>query len=210
MYLHENTSFICSDVKKESLPSCHCSWYDTDARALISKSVRWYCNGWKSGGKTAPGGYSMPKQTVSLTSLKKMGPDLLVHQDLPHKCISRGEFTKVKKKWQHLVLKTCRGCNSASWSTTGPSESCSDIFLLGNSSHDHVIDGKKKINILLMFSYLCVTEFLKFHVYGNVIKRIKGWQCVFCYVSVFSNYLKKSVVITSVWRMPNKHCNING
>lgn len=112
------------------------------------KSVRWYCNGWKSGGKTALGGYSMPKQTISLTSSKKMALDLLVHQDLPHKCISRGEVTKIKKKWcnilQHLVLKTYRRCNSASWSTTWPSESCLDIFLLDNNSYDHVIDGKKR------------------------------------------------------------------
>ncbi len=52
-------------------------------------------------------------------------------------------------------------------------------------ARDHVINGKKKINILLMFSYLCVTEFLRFHVYGNVIKRIKRGQCVFGCVFCF-------------------------
>lgn len=62
-----------------------------------------------------------------------------------------------------------------------------------------------------MFSYLCVTEFLKFNVYGNVIKKKKKERKdddVSFVMFLFFQTWKKSVVITSVCRMPNKRCNM--
>lgn len=57
--------------------------------------VRGYWNGWKSGVNTALGGYSKHPKHLWWVK-KKMGPDSLVHQDLPHMGILRGELTKLQ------------------------------------------------------------------------------------------------------------------
>lgn len=89
---------------------------------------------------------------------RRWGPDLPVHQDLPHTGISRGEFTKITNKinsnyniFQHLLIlkkknlkHEIKGLNSASWSANGPFQGYSDVLLLGNNSHNHVIEKKKK------------------------------------------------------------------
>lgn len=153
--------------------------------------VRQYCNGWKSGVKNCTwGDIQCQNITLSVMSWKKRGPDLLVHRDLPHTGISRGELTKsqviylklkneINSKYniiQHFVLDENQvgGCNScfliyhrAFWKLFQYS---SFRQQLTQSCHRW---GKKRMNILLMFSYLCVTEFLKFNVYGNVIKKKK-------------------------------------
>lgn len=50
---------------------------------------------------------------------------------------------------------------TASWSTTTPFERYLDSLLLG-TTHTTVVE--KKMNILLTFSYLCVTELLSFNI----------------------------------------------
>lgn len=75
-----------------------------------------------------------------------------------------------------------KGATPASWFAAGPFWKFFAYSSLSLQFTQPRRRGRGKI--LLMFSYLCVTEFLrlKFHVYGNAIKRIKRWRCVFCYV----------------------------
>lgn len=59
MYLHENTSVICLDVKKDAY--LHAITADiTEWVYTVGNAVRQYCR-WKWVGETALGGYSMPK-----------------------------------------------------------------------------------------------------------------------------------------------------
>lgn len=58
---------------------------------------------------------------------------------------------------------------------------------------------EEKKYILLLFS-LCYW----FHVYGNVWEKSSKVRCVLC----FFFQITWSVVLTSVWKMPNKQCNM--
>lgn len=76
-----------------------------------------------------------------------------------------------------------------------------------HNSHKHVTEKREKkdkytINVFLCLCYWVFKFKKKFHVYGNVIKKIKRWQCVFCYVCFFK------LCCNYICRMPNKHCNM--
>jgi len=143
----------------------------------------------------------------------------MVHQDFKrwvYKITSKILFRKneIDSKYNILAFSVFKheveGCNAASWSAAGPFGRCLDnsSFRQQLTKLCHWEREKKKeeyaINVFLSLCYWVLT-FLKFYVYGNVIKRIKRWRCVF-YVFVFSNHLKKCC--KSVWIMPNKHCNM--
>lgn len=97
--------------------------------------------------------------------------------------------------------------NSASWSATSPSQRYLDILLLG-TTHTNMSQKREEkkdkytINVFLCLCYWVFKFKKKFHVYGNVIKKIKRWQCVFCYVCFFK------LCCNYICRMPNKHCNM--
>lgn len=66
---------------------------------------------------------------------------------------------------------------------------------------------KYTINVFLSLCYWVLT-FLNYMCMATLLKESKDDDVSFVmFFFFFSNYLK-SVVITSVWRMPNKHCNM--
>lgn len=124
LFLYENTSVICGDVKKKHA-YFHANMVDmtlmetrgcSRSRCRASKclfplfcsDVRGYCKGWESSRWTALGGYSMPKHHTTCDELKEDGPDTEVQQDLPHVGTSRGRFISIKvkqlsKKWLNYL-----------------------------------------------------------------------------------------------------------
>lgn len=129
-------------------------------------------NGRKSGGKTALGGYSMPKHDTICDKLKGDGPYIRWSTRIYLKKVfqeaSLQNHSKIfdRKEWNQLQIqhvlafsvfkRKVEGWNSASCSAAGPFESCLDFLPLGNKSHNFAIEKKKKIdNAINVFLSLC-------------------------------------------------------
>lgn len=104
-----------------------------------------------------------------------MGPDLLVHTGIYLMLVFKEASLHEENIWKEKTKPTLNirgisafsvfkheveGCNSASWSTAGPFESYFDFSFTQQLTQP--CHRKKKLNMLLMFSYLWVTEFLRF------------------------------------------------
>lgn len=119
---------------------------------------------------------------------------------------------KLKKRrkenyiFHHLLMENTKSKDvTASWFTMGPLERFLDIILLVNNSHNHVIKKDKyTINVFLSLCYW-VLKFFNFMCMAMLLKESKDNVS---FVMFFFQTTWKSLVITSVWRMPNKHSHM--
>lgn len=182
------------------------------ADALISEwvsgvvnDVRQCCNGWESGGKAAPGGYSMPKHHTMWRVKRRYSTGIYLTRVVQEASLQNDLYFKWNNKTYFGIFSETKVVTLLLELPSGLVEVIWVFLLLVNNSHNHVVEGGEKINILfnvfLMFVLLSSSD-LKFHVYGNVIKRIKRWQCVFCYVCLF---------FQTTWKKCNlyEECQIN-